>query len=65
MEMAIAMMKPIMPIVFMMEVTVVEGVSTLTNAQIVCVTMEEQQEMIHHVITYFVIVIYQMLKENT
>ena len=31
-EMAIAMMKPIMPIVFMMEVTVVEGVPTLTNA---------------------------------
>ena len=48
-EMAIAMMKPIMPIVFMMEVTVVEGVSTLTNAHIVCVTMEEQLELIHHV----------------
>ena len=48
-EMAIAMMKPIMPIVFMMEVTVVEGVSTLTNAHIVCVTMEEQMEGIHHV----------------
>ena len=47
--MAIAMMKPIMPIVFMMEVTVVEGVSTLTNAHIVCVTMEEQLELIHHV----------------
>ena len=31
-EMAIAMMKPTMPIVFMMEVTVVEGVPTLTNA---------------------------------
>ena len=63
--MAIAMMKPIMPIVSMIGVTVVEPVSTLTNVQIVCVTMEEQQEMIHHVITYFVIVIYQMLKENT
>ena len=49
MTMAIAMMKPIMPIVFMMEVTVVEGVSTLTNAHIVCVTMEEQPELIHHV----------------
>jgi len=48
-EMAIAMMKPIMPIVFMMEVTVVEGVSTLTNAHIVCVTMEEQSELINHV----------------
>ena len=42
-EMAIAMMKPIMPVVFMMEVTVVEGVQTLTNVQIVCVMMEEQQ----------------------
>ena len=49
MEMAIAMMKPIMPIVFMMEVTVVEGVPTLTNAQIACVKMEEQQELKHHV----------------
>ena len=48
-EMAIAMMKPIMSIVSMMEVTVVEGVSTLTNAHIVCVTMEEQPELIHHV----------------
>ena len=48
-EMAIAMMKPIMPIVFMMEVTVVEGVSTLTNAHIVCVMMEEQPELIHYV----------------
>ena len=47
-EMAIAMMKPIMPIVFMMEVTVVEPVSTLTNVQIVCVMKEVQQ--IHHVI---------------
>ena len=47
--MDIAMMKPIMPLVFMMEVTVVEGVSTLTNVQIVCVMMEEQQELIHHV----------------
>ena len=47
--MAIATMKPIMPIVFMMEVIVVEGVPTLNNAQIVCVTMEEQQELIHHV----------------
>ena len=47
--MAIAMMKPIMPIVFMMEVTVVEGVPTLTNAQIAFVTMVEQQELIHHV----------------
>ena len=60
--MAIAMMKPIMPIVFMMEVTVVERVPTLTNVQIVCVTMEDQQEL--DVITYFVIVKYQMLKEN-
>ena len=56
--MAIAMMKPIMPIVFMMEVTVVERVPKLTNVQIVFVTMEEQQEMIHHVITYFFIVKY-------
>ena len=48
-EMAIAMMKPIMPVVFMMEVTVVEGVQTLTNVQIVCVMMEEQQELIHRV----------------
>ena len=48
-EMAIAMMKPIMPVVFMMEVTVVEGVQTLTNVQIVCVMMEEQHELIHHV----------------
>ena len=48
-EMAIAMMKPIMPVVFMMEVTVVEGVPTLTNVQIVCVMMEEQQVLIHHV----------------
>ena len=52
-EMAIAMMKPIMPIVFMMEVTVVEGVSTLTNAHIVCVTMEEQPELINHVSALF------------
>ena len=35
--MAIAMMKPIMPIVFMMEVTVVEGVPTQTIVQIVSV----------------------------
>ena len=48
-EMAIAMMKPTMLIVFMMEVTVVEGVSTLTNAHIVCVMMEEQPELIHYV----------------
>ena len=47
--MAIAMIKPIMPIVFMMEVSVVGGVPTLTNVQIVCVMMEEQQELIHHV----------------
>ena len=51
--MAIAMMKPIMPIVFMMVVTVVEGVPTLTNAQIVCVRMEEQLELIHHVSALF------------
>ena len=51
--MAIAMMKPIMPIVFMMEVTVVEGVSTLTNAHIVSVMMEEQPELIHHVSALF------------
>ena len=51
--MAIAMMKPIMPIVFMMVVTVVEGVPTLTNVQIVCVMMEEQQKLIHHVIDLF------------
>ena len=51
--MAFAMMKPIMPIVSMMEVTVVEGVPTLTNAQIVCVTMEEQQELIHRVSDFF------------
>ena len=57
-EMAIAMMKPIMPIVFMMEVTVVEGVPTLTNAQIVCVTMEEQQELIHHVRALFWLLYY-------
>ena len=50
--MAIATMKPIMPIVFMMEVTVV-GVPTLTNAQIVCVRMEEQLELIHHVSALF------------
>ena len=47
--MAIATMKPIMPIVFTMEVTVVDGVSTLTNAQIACVMMEEQPELINHV----------------
>ena len=52
-EIAIAMMKLMMPIVFMMEVTVVEGVSTLTNAHIVCVTMEEHPELIHHVSTLF------------
>ena len=52
-EMAIAMMKPIMPIVFMMEVTVVEGVPTLTNAQIVCVMKEEQLELIYCVSAYF------------
>ena len=52
-EMAFAMMNPIMPIVFMMEVTVVEGVPTLTNAQIVCVMMEEQLEMIRHVSALF------------
>ena len=52
-EMAIAMMKPTMPIVFMMEVTVVEGVPTLTNAKIVCVTMEEHLELIHHVSAIF------------
>ena len=51
--MAIVMMKPIMLIVFMMEVTVVEGVPTLTNAQIVCVRMEEQLELIHHVRAIF------------
>ena len=62
-EMAIAMMKPIMPIVFMMEVTVVDRVPKLTNVQIVFVTMENHQEQ--DVITYFVIVKYQMLKENT
>ena len=43
-EMAIVMMKPIMPIVFMMEVTVVGPVPTLTNVLIVCVTMEDHQE---------------------
>jgi hypothetical protein len=43
-EMAFAMMKPIMPIVFMMEVTVVELVPKLTNVQIVCVMMEDHQE---------------------
>jgi hypothetical protein len=43
-EMAFAMMNPIMPIVFMMEGTVVEGVPTLTNAQNVCATMEEQPQ---------------------
>ena len=52
-EMAIATMKPIMPIVFTMEVTVVDGVSTLTNAQIACVRMEEQPELIHHVSALF------------
>ena len=52
-EMAIAMMKPIMSIVSMMEVTVVEGVSTLNNAWIVFVTMEEQLELIHHVSVLF------------
>ena len=51
--MAIAMMKPTMLIVFMMEVTVVEGVLTLTNVQIVCVTMEEHMELIHHVSAIF------------
>ena len=51
--MAIATMKPIMPIVFMMEVTVVEAVPTLTIAQIVCVKMEEQQDLIHHVSALF------------
>ena len=51
--MAIAMMMQIMPIVFMMEVTVVEGVPTLTNAQIVCVRMAEQLELIHHVRALF------------
>ena len=56
--MAIAMMKPTMPIVFMMEVTVVEGVSTLTNAQIVCVRMEEQLELIHHVRALFSLLYY-------
>ena len=52
-EMAIAMMKPIMPIVFMMGVTVAEVVPTLINAQIVCVTMEEQPDLIHHVSAIF------------
>ena len=51
--MDIATMKPIMPLVYMMEVTVVEGVSTLTNAWIVFVTMEEQLELIHHVSALF------------
>ena len=51
--MVIAMMKPIMPIVFMTEVTVVEGVPTLINAQIVYVTMEEQPDLIHHVSAIF------------
>ena len=49
--MAIAMMKPIMLNVFMMEVTVVEGVPTLTNVQIVCVMKEVHQQLIHHVST--------------
>ena len=48
-----AMMKPIMSIVFMMEVTVVEVVPTLTNAQIVCVTMEKLQKLIHRVSDLF------------
>ncbi len=48
--MAIAMMKPIMLLVFMMEVTVVESAPTLTIVQNACVMMEEQQELlIHHV----------------
>ena len=51
--MAIATMKPMMRIVFMMEVTAVEDVPTLTNAQIVCVMMEEQPELIHHVSALF------------
>ena len=41
--MAIAMMKLIMPIVIMMEVTVVEPVSTLTNVQSAFVMKEVQQ----------------------
>ena len=51
--MAIATMKPIMLVVSMMEVTVVVGVPTLTNAQIACVTMEEQPELIQHKYMYF------------
>jgi hypothetical protein len=51
--MAIATMKPIMPIVFMMAVTAVEDVSTLTNAQIVYVLMEQQRELIHLVSALF------------
>ena len=39
----------------MMEVTVVEGVPTLTNAQIACVKMEEQQELKHHVSALFLL----------
>ena len=38
--------------------TVVVPAPTLTNVQIVFVTMEEQQEMIHHVNTFFFIVKY-------
>ena len=51
--MGVATMKPIMLIVFMMEVIAVEGVPTLTNAQIACVMMEEQPELIYHVSALF------------
>ena len=52
-EMATVTMKPIMPIVFMTEVSVVAVASTLTNAQIVCVMKEVYQDLIHHVSTLF------------
>ena len=55
--MAIATMKLIVQIVFMMEVTVVEGVPTLTNAQIVFVTMEKQLELMNHVSDFILIAI--------
>ena len=51
--MAIAMMKPTMKAATLMEVTVVQIVSTLTNVQIVFVMKEVLQPLIHHVSALF------------
>ena len=55
-QMDTAMMKPTMQAATLMVVTVVEPVPTLTNVQIVCVMKEVHQQLIIHVIIYFMII---------